>query len=66
LSEFAQFRAKAHQMLTLKEEELDRFKGRGKPDDGRRTLAHDLDSGYESSTSNPVLRKQQEAEREKL
>lgn len=59
LNEFAQFRAKAHQMLTLKEEELDKLKGRGKssPDEGSKKHVYDLDSGYESSTTNPVLKR---------
>jgi hypothetical protein len=56
-------------MLASKEDEVDRLKGRKSttptasqysPDD------FDLDSGYESSTTNPILKKHTEVEREKL
>ena len=67
LSEFAQFRAKAHQMLAGKEAELDRLKGRAKqssPADG--SALKELDGGCENGAISPALRNQQELEREKL
>lgn len=61
-------------MLTQKEDELDRLKGRktlpnqGSPDSPSRPSGNsfDLDSGYESTTTNSVIKKNTEIEREKI
>ncbi len=61
-------------MLTMKEDEIDKLKGRksnsthsGSPDaDSKKNTGFDLDSGYESSTTNPIIKRHTELEREKL